>query len=157
MRLVSSGRSRDYLGGILMVALGLGVALQGATYPLGSLRTMGPGFFPTALGVLLALTGVGIAVAARLTPRGGQALEVRRPEWRAWLCLAGSIVAFVVVGTYGGLAPATFAIVFIAALADRENSWTSALAVALLCVLVCVVVFWWGLKLQFPLFQWGAG
>jgi len=45
--------------------------------------------------------------------------------------------------------------VFIGALGDRENTLTSAAMLAAACSAVCVVVFWWALHLQFPLFQWG--
>ena len=53
--ILRSRRGRDYLGGVLMIALGLGAALEGSTYSIGSLSRMGPGFFPVALGVILAL------------------------------------------------------------------------------------------------------
>jgi hypothetical protein len=77
------------------------------------------------------------------------------PEWRGWFCIGASIVAFVALGKYGGLLPATFAIVFISALGDRQNTVASVAVLALACAVVCVVVFWWALQIQFPLFQWG--
>jgi hypothetical protein len=147
--------NKDYYGGGLMILLGLGAALQGQTYKIGSLSHMGPGFFPVALGVLLALTGMAIA----LTAKGNvPAAEEKRlpPEWRGWLCITFSIVAFVVLGKYGGLLPATFAVVFISALGDRQNTLKNALILSSAMVVVCVVVFWWALKLQLPLFQWGG-
>jgi uncharacterized membrane protein len=153
MTVSHSKRSRDYLGGTVMIALGLAVALHGSTYEMGTLSRMGPGFFPVALGVLLTLCGVAIAISARFTHYEGK-VEVQRPEWRAWFCICAGIIAFVALGRYGGLVPATFAIVFISALGDRDNTVTSAAILALACVVVAVVVFRWGLQLQFPLFQW---
>jgi putative tricarboxylic transport membrane protein len=154
MRILTSRRGRDYLGGVLMIALGLGAAFQGSTYAIGTLSRMGPGFFPVALGVILALAGVAIAITARFEQDAVEA-KPRPPEWRAWFCIFASVVAFVVLGKYGGLVPATFAVVFIAALGDRENTPIGAALLALACVLVALVVFHWGLQLQFPLFQWG--
>src|SRR5450830_1232425 len=52
--------NRDYYGGGLMLLFGLGAAFQGQQYHIGNLGSMGPGFFPVALGVLLALTGAAI-------------------------------------------------------------------------------------------------
>ncbi|MEJ0045599.1 MAG: hypothetical protein WDN04_05275 [Rhodospirillales bacterium] len=52
-----------------------------------------------------------------------QEKEKLAPEWRGWICIVASVLAFVVLGKYGGLLPATFAIVFIAALGDRDNVW----------------------------------
>lgn len=137
-----------------MIAIGLAAALQGATYPMGTLSRMGPGFFPVALGVILALAGVAIAVTAQFT-RYSRDSQVHPPEWRGWFCIGASIIAFVVLGKYGGLVLATFAIVFISALADRENTVVQAAALAVASVAVCVVLFWWALQLQFPLFRWG--
>jgi hypothetical protein len=146
--------NKDYYGGALMMLIGLAVAWQGTSYDVGSLVRMGPGFFPVALGVLLILTGAAIALTAKgRIPEGEE--EALPPEWRGWICITLSIVAFIVLGTYGGLLPATFAVVFIAALGDRQNTVKSALLLSLAMVAVCLVVFWWGLKLQFPLFQWG--
>jgi hypothetical protein len=115
---------------------------------------MGPGFFPVALGVLLSLIGVAIMIGARnAVDQGGK--ERLPAEWRGWICISLSIVAFVVLGRYGGLLPATFAVVFISALGDRQNTFKSAALLALAMCAVCAVVFWWALQVQFPLFQWG--
>ena len=156
MRALKSKRGRDYAGGMLMAAIGLAAAFQGSSYKLGTLERMGPGFFPTALGVILAAVGVAIAVTARFARYEGE-LEVLAPEWRGWACIIGALVAFVVLGKYGGLLPATFAIVFISALGDRQNTFLGAMVLGLAAVVVAIVVFWWALQLQFPLFQWGGG
>ena len=154
MKWLEDRRLRDYAAGALMFALGIGTVAYGGNYTLGSLSRMGPGYFPVALGVLLALTGVAIAATARFSGREGAA-KVLPPEWRGWACIALSIVAFVVLGKYGGLLPATFAIVFISALADRDNTWKSALILSIAMSVICVVVFWWALKMQLDLFAWG--
>jgi hypothetical protein len=136
-----------------MVLIGMGAVLMGVTYQTGNLRHMGPGFFPVAVGAIVALMGVLIAFGAR-----GQAVEegdTLPPEWRGWICIVLSIVAFVVIGRHGGLLPATFAIVFISALGDRDNSIKSAILLAVAMCVICFVVFWWALQLQFPLFAWG--
>jgi hypothetical protein len=108
-----------------------------------------------ALGVILTLVGAGIALTPgnRIATPGG--IWGRLPEPRAWILILGSIAAFVVVGRYGGLLPATAAVVFISAFADRKNSLLNAVLLTAAMILICVVVFWWALKLQFPLFQWG--
>jgi len=51
-------RKRDFYAGGLMLLIGLGIALKGATYRAGTLMHMGPGFLPTALGILLVLLGL---------------------------------------------------------------------------------------------------
>lgn len=142
---------KDLLGGLLMFTLGAVTALEATSYNLGTLRRMGPGFFPLALGVLLAIVGVLIVATARRTGSVSHA-----PEWRGWFCICASIGAFVVLGRYGGLVPATFAIVAIAALGDRDNSVSTALGLAAVMTALGVVVFWWLLGVAFPLFRWGS-
>jgi hypothetical protein len=146
--------NRDYYGGALMMAIGIGAMVQGRHYSVGTLSRMGPGFFPVTLGAILTIVGLAIIVTARFSaPEAeGPALP---PEWRGWLCIGASIVAFVVLGKYGGLVPATFAVVFISALADRENTLVSASILGLATVGVCIIVFWWALQMNFPLFGWG--
>ncbi len=154
MRRLVSTSNRDYHGGALMIAIGLGAIIQGRQYPIGTLSRMGPGFFPVALGAILAFTGLAILVSARFAARKAEQPSLP-PEWRGWFCIGLSIVAFVVLGRYGGLVPATFAIVFISALADRENTILAATVLALATVAICIVVFWWALQLNFALFGWG--
>jgi len=127
---------KDFLGGGLMLLLGLGAAFQASHYELGSLRRMGPGYFPLALGVILAVTGSLILLGSL---RG----------------TAAGVAAFAVIGRYGGLLPATFVSVFLAALGDRKNTPAAAGALAAAMTLVCLVVFWWLLRIELPLFRWG--
>jgi hypothetical protein len=155
-----SGYRRDYYGGALMCLIGLGAVTQGLGYSFGSLTHMGPGFFPTCLGAVLMVLGVSIAATAKRPatrpPIGESAGQApARPEWRGWFCILASIVAFVVLGKWGGLLPASFAVTFISAFGDRDNTWKSALVLAAIITLVSVVIFWWLLQLQFPLFTWG--
>ncbi len=145
---------KDYYAGALMILIGLYAADKGASYQIGTLSRMGPGLLPVSLGVLLVLLGAAIALTAQ-APVVETKAEATRPEWRGWLCICASIVAFVVLGRYGGLVPATFAIVFISALGDRDNTLLGALVLSLTLLAVCIAVFWWGLQLQLPLFQWG--
>jgi hypothetical protein len=53
-----TGARDDLLAGAIFVALGGGFAYTASTYEVGSLRTMGPGYFPLALGLVLAALGV---------------------------------------------------------------------------------------------------
>ena len=144
---------KDFLGGGLMLLLGGGAAFQASHYELGSLRNMGPGYVPLALGIILAVTGALIMLAGMRTVPIAAAPRPR-PEWRGWLCICAGVVAFAVLGRYGGLLPATFTSVFIAALGDRKNSLLASFVLAAAMTLVCVAVFWWLLKIQLPLFGW---
>jgi len=148
--------NKDRTGGCLVLLLGLAVVYEGKGYTVGTLSNMGPGYFPVALGIILAIIGTLIAVLRSVEAEPGE--EARGViDWRGWFCILLGIAAFVVLGQYGGLVPAAFAVVFISALGDRSNTVVSALVLALALTAICVVVFWWALQLQMPLFQWGDG
>ncbi|MDE2364157.1 MAG: tripartite tricarboxylate transporter TctB family protein [Hyphomicrobiales bacterium] len=148
----------DYYGAGLMVLIGALAVKIGSGYSIGRLSRMGPGYFPVALGTLLILVGAGIAFAAWLehAPAAMSGDKTASAEWRGWGCIAGSLVAFIVLGRYGGFLPATFVATFTAALADRENSARDAALLATAMSGVLIAVFWWALKMTFPLFAWGA-
>ena len=141
-----------------MVLLGLGVALKGTTYRAGTLMHMGPGFLPTALGVLLVLLGVAIALAA-LSPSDdghgeGQNILPENPQWWAWFCILMSPVLFIVFGRYFGMAPGTFACVFIAALGDKDATWRGTIILATVVTVFGVSLFAYFLQVPMPIFTW---
>jgi len=145
--------NKDYYAGALMIVIGLTAAYGARRYPIGTLEHMGAGFFPTSVGVLLSFVGVVIALGA--SPAVDDTHTEARPEWRGWTCIIGGIVAFVLLGVYGGLIPATFSIVFISALGDRRNTVQTAFLLAVAMVAISVIVFGWALRIQLPLFAFG--
>ncbi|WP_434615690.1 tripartite tricarboxylate transporter TctB family protein [Azospirillum sp. B2RO_4] len=155
---------KDRIGAALLIAMGLGVMGAGYSYELGTPRHMGPGLVPFALGGLMAVVGLLIGLtaggSARLTAQGlahakGHGVASDGNEWRGWLCILGGVLAFVILGDYGGLVPASFAAVFLSALGDRESSLKEAAGLAAVMTAAGVVIFHYGLQLQLPLFQWG--
>jgi hypothetical protein len=149
-----SKRMKDFVGGTLVLLIGIGAMVQGRTYSIGTLNHMGPGYFPVALGAILAGIGGVMLIAAYLS-QTGETAEQKPPQWRGWLCIILGVVAFPIVGKYGGFVPATFTIVFISALGEPENTLRGIVTLALVMVAFCIGVFWWGLNIQFPLFGWG--
>ena len=73
------GRHRDYYAGALMALIGAGAIVEGRSYGVGSLTSMGSGFFPVALGVGLVLMGVLMAAVHSAAPEGHHA---GTPDWR---------------------------------------------------------------------------
>jgi len=150
-------RQRDYYAGALMVFVGVFAGYVATTYDLGSLREMGPGFFPLILSVLIAGLGVGIAAT------GGRSQgEAYGPmahghrvgvDLRGWAAIFAGVVAFIALGQYAGMAPATFACVFLSAIGDRQNTWKSAAVLALGITIVAVVVLAFGLRVQMPIIK----
>jgi hypothetical protein len=75
---------------------------------------------------------------------------------RGTVCIVLGTLAFLLFGKYGGMIPATFAIVFISALGDRSNSIKQAFLLSVAMCVIAAVVFSWALQLQLPMFTWGA-
>lgn len=137
---------------LLMLFIGMATVLGSLNYQVGSLARMGPGYFPLLLGAGLML----VALLIALTPPDPQATESSAfvPQYRAWTLVIVSIILFTVLGRYGGLVPATFMLAFVATLADKNNSFKTALIVALVLTAMAIGVFHYGLQMQFPLLHW---
>lgn len=151
---MSFSHRRDYYAGALMVLVGGAAAIVGSQYQLGSLTQMGPGYFPTALGVILAIIGIIIAGSAAYAPATSTAAEAPavKPDWRGWLCITGAALLFIALSRYVGLVAATYACVFVAAMGDRENSWKEAALLAAGITVFGVALFSFILHIQIPLF-----
>jgi putative Ca2+/H+ antiporter (TMEM165/GDT1 family) len=152
-------RKRDFYAGGLMVLLGLGVALKGSTYRAGTLMHMGPGFLPTVLGIILVLIGIAIAAVA-LSPADNeenQSILPEQPQWWAWLCILLSPVLFIFFGRYFGMAPGTFACVFIAALGDKNATLRGSIVLSALVTVFGVGLFSYFLQVPMSIFTWRGG
>jgi hypothetical protein len=147
---------RDFYAGGLMVLLGLGIALKGSSYRAGTLMHMGPGFLPTALGVLLVLLGITIAAAgmSSSTDQEDQNLLPAEPQWWAWFCILMSPICFIFFGRYFGMIPATFSCVFIAALGDKNATWLGSVILAAVITVFGVALFSYFLQVPMPILMW---
>ena len=150
---------RDFYAGGLMVLIGLFIAVKGTTYHLGTLINMGPGFMPTALGILLVLLGIAIAVVAALETddEPEQHILPENPPWKTWACILAGPLLFIILGSYFGMIPATFACVFVPALGDSKGTWKGALILATILTAFGVGLFWYFLQVPMPLLTWGGG
>ena len=147
---------KDYYAGGLMILLGLVAAIEGQNYTIGTLRQMGPGFFPVALGVLLIFLGLLIAgTSLGENVDGDDTILPEKLEWRGWFCILAGPALFIIFGKIGGLMPATFACVFISALGDRSTTLKSAAVLAAGVTVFGVVLFAYLLKMPMPVLKWG--
>src|SRR5579862_4129149 len=145
-------QNRDYYAGALVMLLGAGAAVVGSRYDIGTLRRMGPGFFPTVLGILLAFIGVLIAGSASLNASASDGEVALKPDWRGWFCIIAGAALFIALAAHAGLVPATLACVFVAAMGDRSNRWIEALLLATGVTIFGTILFYYVLRVQIPLF-----
>jgi len=139
----------DFIGGILLVAAGVFTAVYAQRYALGSLRNMGPGFFPTMLGLGLAFLGSIIVLSALRRPGPWPTVKLRE----LGLVLLG-IVCFALLLRSAGLVVATLITVVVCSLADRETGWRSRCLIAVSIAGLTVLIFRYGLGVNVPLWWW---
>lgn len=120
---------KDVAAGLLFAAIGLATVIVASDYPLGTMRSIGPGYFPIMIGVLLALLGTGVAfqglsfsgaVDPAREPTAARAEEDDGIAVRPLIMITLAVVAFGITVRPLGLAVATVALVTLASLAGRE-------------------------------------
>lgn len=143
---------RDFLGGALLIALGIFVAVYASMhYRVGEPARMGPGFFPVALGCILA--GLGLIVLLLSFRISAYAWEVSPIAWRSLVAILASVAVFSVLVDRYGLVPATVALTFIAALAELKFRWRRTLLLAVSLALLSWLIFAVGLQMSLPAFS----
>ncbi|WP_323034467.1 tripartite tricarboxylate transporter TctB family protein [Pararhodobacter sp.] len=141
---MASNRRAEILGGLILLVIGLATVLYTrAHYPLGTLRQIGPGFVPTALGVLLVLLGGAIAWVAR--PRETRPMRGGMGNVAA---IAGGVLAFAVLLERAGFVIAIAVTVLIVTLPWTDRGWLSRVIVAGVTIAFVWLVFYWGLDMQ---------
>jgi hypothetical protein len=144
-------RPSDFYSGLIFLGVGILAIAQAVDYPLGTLRTMGPGYFPILVGVLLC--GVGLALVGKST--AGEAEEpVTISLWPLFLVLGGLLV-FALILLKAGLFAAIVLLVMIVSGASGKYGLLRSAALALLLAVACVSVFVLALGQQLPVFgEW---
>jgi hypothetical protein len=140
--------SKDFLAGLLFLAIGAGAMLVARDYPFGTAMRMGSGYFPTVLGGILASFGLFLIIKA------AKSKETAELAWGWWplACVAASLAVFGFLLPRFGLVPALVALFFTAAAGGREFRFGEVLALTAVMTAFAVGVFVYLLKLPLQLF-----
>jgi Tripartite tricarboxylate transporter TctB family len=148
-------RSRkDFWTGVLFTAAGLSAIIIGRDYPMGSATKMGPAFFPSVLGAVLAVIGLAAVIRSlkqTAEPLGGLAYK------QAVLVLAATVLFGVLVrGT--GLVISVIVLVLVSAWGSQNFRWRHSITLAVGLAGFSVLVFVKALGLPLPaLGAWFSG
>jgi len=140
----------DFWAGVMFIAFGILAIVVARDYPIGSAMRMGPGYFPTGIGIILIILGA-IVTAVSFAVEGG---KVGNFNLKGMFLLG---VAFLVVG-WGidniGFVPSLFFLIFLSALAGKEFKLLEVLILSIVLIIGSWALFIVGLELPFPLFWW---
>lgn len=139
---------RDFVAGLMFIAIAGLLASQYGQLELGTARRMGPGYFPLLLSGLLGL--LGLLVALNGLRFDGERL--RSPDWKALALVTIAIATFGATVQPLGFVPA---VAICAALCAAANRPFKPVATGIFVVgftAFCVAVFVWGLGLPVTLF-----
>ena len=145
---------RNFWAGLMFLAFGLFFAIWAvANYQMGTAVRMGPAYFPTVLGGLLAFLGLVVLVMS-VTVKGPR---VDTFHFRPLLLILGANVAYGYAMKPLGLVLATALLVFISAFGGHEFKWKEVTLLYVFLIVFSWVVFVWGLTLPFPIWPEALG
>lgn len=142
----------ELLAGGLLIAIGLWYASYAlAEYSYGSARRMGPGYFPTWVGYIMAALGAGIVALGFARP-GDPPKLVLRP---LFAIVAGGFAFAATVESFG-LVPAVFCLVIIGTLAESPYKPVRTVVLSACLSVIGVVLFSYGLGIPLTPFRWNV-
>ncbi|MCZ7563422.1 MAG: tripartite tricarboxylate transporter TctB family protein [Burkholderiales bacterium] len=139
--------SKDFWAGLMFIAFGLGFIVVARDYAMGSAVRMGPAYFPTVLGGLLA--ALGLVIGGRAFVAAGERLGHFALRPTALVLL--SVVLFALALRPIGLVGATLILIFVGALGGAEFEWREVALIYLVLIGFSVAAFYYGLGLPFQL------
>lgn len=148
MKIIKS--QEDFWAGMMFIGFGLLAIYISREYPFGTASRMGPGYFPTWIGLIMA--GLGVAIALTSFKSVGQGIG----KW-AWKPMVLLSIGFMVFGwaiDNIGFIPASAILVFLGAAAGRDFRIKEVIPLTIGLLIGCWALFIKGLDLPFPLFWW---
>ncbi|MCA3177293.1 MAG: tripartite tricarboxylate transporter TctB family protein [bacterium] len=139
---------RDFWSGVLFIATGVIFMVLSRQYNLGTAAKMGPGYFPTILGGLMAALGVLIMLPA-FSSRGPQ-VRVDKMDIKSIVLILVAVAVYAATLPKLGFIVALFLLIMISSLASHEFKLTTSLISSVVLLVFSWLVFVKGLELQFP-------
>lgn len=139
---------RDFWSGIMFLVFGVLFVLLSRQYQFGSAAKMGPGYFPSVLGGMLAVLGLIICLGS--TSKRIAKAELSPVGWRELTLVLAGVIAFAFLLPKLGMVISLIALIGIAARASHEFRLRDTVLATVVLLLISYVVFVWGLELQFP-------
>ncbi|MDO9217394.1 MAG: tripartite tricarboxylate transporter TctB family protein [Lacisediminimonas sp.] len=140
---------KDFWAGVMFILFGGFFAGFGTQYTFGTAARMGPGYFPTVLGILLIVLGLVVAVTG--LSKNNTEEKVAKFAWDVLGLIIGSVVLFGVLLNPLGLIGSLLVLILVSSYASHEHTWKASLGNSVVLISLCMFVFVYALKLQFQL------
>jgi len=145
---------REFWAGVIYAAIGIAAIVIGRDYDMGTAMKMGPAYFPTILGSLLAVIGAICIVRSLLV--SGKPIDAF--ALRGLAMVIAAIVLFGLLARGAGVIVAIVVLVMLSARASVKFSWSQSIALAAGLVVFSGLVFIKGLGVPLPLLgAWFGG
>lgn len=138
---------KDFWAGLMFVGFGLFFLIASGNYQMGSAVRMGPAYFPTVLGGLMAVLG-GIVFFQSLVFQGE---KVPKLSFKPIFFISLSLVLFGYLLKPLGFILALAVLIFVSAFGGHEFKAREVGILTVVLVICSVLVFVKGLTLPFPL------
>jgi hypothetical protein len=140
----------NFWSGMLFIGFGVLTVVISRDYPVGSAVSMGPGYFPIALGSILTVLGA-IITSLSLKVKGD---AITPFAWRPMVLLSLAFACYGLAIDHIGFISALFVLILLSAAAGREFKWKEVLIMSATLIAGSWLLFIRILELPFPLFWW---
>ena len=152
---------KDFLSGLMFMAVGGAFAWGATSYQIGEAARMGPGYFPLVLGLILVGLGALVLVGSLRTREAGGD-RVGSMAWRplVFILSANLLFGVLLVGLPSiglppfGLIVAIFGLVVVSGYARKGASLKESLILSVVLAVGSYLAFVKLLALQFPVLPW---
>lgn len=144
------GKLPDLLGAGFAIVLGLFVLFESSHYTLGTLRDMGPGYFPRMFSVLLIILGALLALAALLSKDTAERISL--PRLGSVIFIGAAFISFALLIDRFGMIPAVFSAVFLSTFASSNVRIGRSLVLSAATACACAALFVFALGLPIKVF-----
>jgi hypothetical protein len=139
--------TKDFWTGLLYIFFGSIAVIVARDYGMGTGVKMGPAYFPTILGGLLAGIGVISVVRSFITP----GTPIGAFAFKGLILITVSVVLFAFIVRSAGLVVALPLLVIMSASASARFRWPVALIMAAVLAIFCILVFVQALGIPLPI------
>ena len=139
---------KDFWSGVMFASIGFAFAIivKVYEYPMGTASRMGAGYFPFVLGIIMGVIGVIILIRSFAS----EGPRISKFAWKPLFWILGGVVLFGLIAKIAGLAVSIVALVVVSSYGGDEFKIKEAVISSAILAAFSVGVFVYGLKLPFP-------